>query len=98
MATIVAQVSAPSLGVTSYNAVQTVGVQGIAGTESVSALLLDTNGNLVICTGITVPSNAQAGFAKGCIFLDTDVASGTGGMYLNKGTSASSIFTLVTQG
>lgn len=87
----------PKQGATNYTVIQADGQTGIAGTESVVGLFADNNGDLLICNGTTVPSNAQAGFAKGCIFNDTDVASGTGGTYLNKGTNLACIFSLVTQ-
>ncbi len=88
----------PRNGATNYNVVQFDGQAGLVGTESVTALMCDTNGDVLFCTGLTVPSNAQTGFSKSAIFIDTDVASGTGSMYLNKGTKTSCIFTLVTQG
>jgi len=47
--------------------------------------------------GTTLPTNDTAGYEKGCSFCDTDVAKGTGGLYVNKGTSAECTFTLVTQ-
>ena len=59
--------------------------------------LKDNNGKALLVTGTTVPADAWTVYAKGCMFIDTDVASGTGSMYLNKWTSASCIFTLVTQ-
>lgn len=87
----------PRQGATNYTVVQLDGQTGIAGTESVVGLVCDNNGDVLICNGLTVPSNGQARFAKGCIFNDTDVASGTGGTYLNKGTNLSCLFTLVSQ-
>jgi len=87
----------PQLSSTGYNVIQYNGQIGIAGTESVTGLMCDANGDLLMATGITVPSNAQAGFAKGCLFIDTDVASGTTGLNCNKGTNSSCLFTAVTQ-
>jgi len=37
------------------------------------------------------------GYAKGCAFIDSDVASGTGWVYYNKWTNEVAVFTLVTQ-
>jgi len=68
-----------------------------AGGQSVRVFIRDEAGKILLCTGTTVPTNDSAGFAKGCIFIDTDVAKGTGGMYVNKGTTAECTFTLVTQ-
>lgn len=65
-------------------------------TSTGAVLLRDGNGYIVMEQGTTVPSSV-AGYAKGAIFFDTDVAAGTGGTYFNKGTTATSNFTLVTQ-
>ena len=66
-------------------------------TSTENVLLFDLNNDKVIVQGITVPTSTTAGYAKGCIFIDTDVAGGTGATYLNKGTNLSCTFTLVTQ-
>jgi len=63
----------------------------------VTALLKDADGNALLCTGTTVPSDGGALYAKGCLFIDTDVATGTSGLNCNKGTAAACAFTLVTQ-
>ena len=63
----------------------------------VVGILLDENGKALLATGTTVPSNGANGYAKGCLFIDTDVATGTTGLYCNKGTSSSCVFTAVTQ-
>lgn len=60
-------------------------------------LLRDGSGYIVLQQGTTVPADTTAGYAKGALFFDTNVATGTGGVYANKGTSASSVFSLVTQ-
>lgn len=59
--------------------------------------LQDEDGDFLRVIGTTVPADATTGYAKGCIFIDSDVASGTGAMYLNKGIKTSCVFTLVTQ-
>jgi len=60
-------------------------------------LLEDGKGDALLATGTTVPSNTADGYAKGCLFIDTNVATGTSGLYCNKGTKDSCVFTLVTQ-
>jgi hypothetical protein len=65
--------------------------------EGVTVLLQDASGDALLATGTTVPTNDTAGFAKGCLFIDTDVAKGTTGLNCNKGTSAECTFTAVTQ-
>lgn len=66
-------------------------------TTTGGVLLRDGLGKIVLAQGTTVPTDATAGYAKGALFFDTDVATGTGGVYANKGTSASCVFTLVSQ-
>ena len=63
----------------------------------VVGILLDENGKALLATGTTVPTDGSNGYAKGCLFIDTNVATGTTGLYCNKGTSSSCTFTAVTQ-
>jgi len=65
-------------------------------TSTGGILLRDGSGFIVLEQGTSIPG-AVAGYAKGSIFFKTDVVTGTGGTYLNKGTSASASFSLVTQ-
>lgn len=51
-------------------------------------------GNKIYVQGTTVPTDTAAGYEKGCTFVDMDVASGTSGVYFNKGTNASCVFEL----
>ncbi len=66
-------------------------------TGASGVLIKDGSGNALLATGTTVPTDGTAGYAKSCLFIDTDVATGTGSLYLNKGTTAACAFTLVTQ-
>jgi hypothetical protein len=63
--------------------------------KTVRVFIRDEAGKILLCTGLTIPTGA--GYAKGCLFIDTDVAGGTGGLYANKGTTAAASFSLVTQ-
>ena len=66
----------------------------------------DALGNLVVtrlenqkiayATGTTVPTDTATEYAKGCLFVDTDVATGTSGLYVNVWTDTSCVFKLVT--
>ncbi len=67
------------------------------GAEVIVPILADGNGDILIAQGTTVPTDATAGYAKGCLFIDTDVATGTTGLNCNKGTNLSCQFTAVTQ-
>lgn len=60
-------------------------------------VLMRTEWQLAIyVTGTTVPTNATSGYAKGCLFVDTDVATWTTGLYVNVGTSTSCVFKAIT--
>jgi len=63
----------------------------------VTCLIADATGKALLATGLTVPSDGGALYAKGCLFIDTNVATGTTGLYCNKGTAAACAFTAVTQ-
>lgn len=82
---------------TVYTALQTSGATEKIGAETVTPVLADGNGDILIATGLTVPTDATSGYAKGCLFIDTDVATGTTGLNCNKGTNTSCQFTAVTQ-
>ena len=68
----------------------------ITKTSTGGVLLRDGAGDIVIEQGTAIPG-AVAGYSKGAHFLKSDVAGGTGGVYFNKGTTASASFSLVTQ-
>ena len=60
----------------------------------IEILLEDDSDNILIGRGITVPS-ADAGFAKGCIFIKTNAGNGVKALYENVGTTASCSFNLI---
>lgn len=66
-------------------------------TSTETVLLQDLNNDKVIVQGTTKPADTTTWYAKWCIFIDTDVASGTGWVYFNKWTNTSCVFSLVTQ-
>lgn len=45
----------------------------------------DPSGNRIFGWGTTKPADGDAGWAKGAFFVDTDVAAGTTGLYVNIG-------------
>jgi hypothetical protein len=71
-------------------------VGGNATTVIVYVLIEDSVGNILWCTGATKPTDGLSGFAKGCIFIDTDVADNSQGMYINIGTTSAAEFSLNT--
>jgi len=61
-------------------------------TTEVTVIEKDSSGDILRATGTTVPTDAETGFAKGCIFIDTDVVTGSSGLYENVGTTTSCNF------
>lgn len=74
----------------------TATLSGTTIATGVTCLLKDGAGKALLCTGTTVPSDTGALYAKGCLFIDTDVATGTTGLYVNVGTSSSCVFKAVS--
>lgn len=75
----------------------TVQIEGDLIAAGVTCLIADASGLALLATGTTVPADGGALYAKGCLFIDTNVATGTTGLYCNKGTAAACAFTAVTQ-
>lgn len=78
------------------NSLQIDGRSEVRGAETITVIDKDADGNILRATGTTKPTDATAGYAKGALFIDTDVVTGTSGLYVNVGTSASCVFKLVT--
>jgi len=79
-------------GVTHFSSLQLFGVREKIGAETVTIVLRDEEGNILLAYGTTVPTDATAGYAKGCLFIKTDVATGVKGLYENFGTTSSCNF------
>lgn len=58
-------------------------------------LQYDGDSKILLATGTTVPTADSSGFAKGCLFIKTDAADGTKGLYENQGTTSESDFNLI---
>lgn len=82
---------------TVYDGMQGSGATETINSQAITGYLADTAGDLLLCTGLVVPTDGGTGYAKGCLFIDTDVATGTTGLNCNKGTRTSCAFTAVTQ-
>ena len=65
-------------------------------TNPIKAYLYDGDGYILYSTGLEVPADATAGYAKGALHVDTNVAAGTTGLYVNVGTTAAANFDAVT--
>ena len=70
---------------------------GVAGTSAnITVLERDDQGKISRAKGTDVPGDNTAGYAKGCLFIDTDVGAGTNGLYVNIGTTADANFDVIT--
>lgn len=76
------------------NKVEITGKDETPGTTAVEVLLQDDDKKVLIARGETVP-NAEANYAKGCIFIKTNAGDGTKGLYENQGTTTDCDFNLI---
>lgn len=60
--------------------------------SGVKRLQMDSSNKVLLASGTTVPTDGTSGYAKGCIFIDTDVGTGICGRYENMGLSTSCKF------
>lgn len=65
-------------------------------TTTVTVMLKDPGGHVLWARGTTVPTDGEAGYAKGCLFIDTDVGAGTTGLYVNVGSTTACDFDAVS--
>lgn len=72
------------------------GIETDKGAETVYVLLRDAIYDVLLATGLTVPTDDTTGYGKGCLFIDTNVATGTSGLYVNVGTNLKCVFKLVS--
>lgn len=54
----------------------------------------DTAGNGILAFGTTVPSDGAAGYASGCLFMDTDASAGAQ-LFVNEGSATSADFNAI---
>ncbi len=67
------------------------GQKRVVNSITVQVLECDAAGKILKCTGTTVPTGA--GYAKGCVFIKTDTATGVNGVYFIHGTTSAASFT-----
>ena len=65
-------------------------------TSTEAFIQLDANWDKIFVQGTTVPTDTTTGYAKGCIFVDTDVTTGLNGVYTNNWTNTSCLFVTTT--
>jgi len=58
-------------------------------------VIYKTENGILIAYGITVPTDATAGYDIGCIFIHTDGGDATA-LYVNEGTAAECDFNAIT--
>lgn len=66
----------------------------IVGTPTVTILKVDSNNNVLLAKGATLPTDADAGYAKGCRFILTGGSTGNT-EYVNEGSATSADFNKV---
>lgn len=59
--------------------------------NSETVFLSDSSDNIILASGATVPTAGVAGYAKGCIYYDTDASVGAV-MFVNEGSESSANF------
>ena len=68
----------------------------VAGTTAkIRVYFYDENHDIMQASGTDVPADTTNGYAKGCFFIDKDVAAGTTGVYVNLGDSDACNFDVV---
>lgn len=65
------------------------------GTPAITVIEYDNDANVMRAKGDTVPSDGDAGYAVGCIFVDTGSGAATT-FYMNEGSAASADFNVIT--
>ncbi len=81
--------------VSTVDILQAVGADQKVGTPtSVKVINVDGDNNVILAKGTTVPTNGDAGFAKGCLFIKTNGGLATT-LYLNEGTATVADFNAV---
>ena len=82
----------PGRAATNVNVLQEDGVSEVVNSITITTLERDPDGYILRCRGTSVPTDGSSGYAKGCLFLKTNAASGDAGVYRNVGTTTSSLF------
>ncbi len=77
---------------TVYTALQSKGAAETVNSIAITGLLADANGNILWCTGATVPTDGSAGYSAGGLF------SGTTILWVNAGTATVSAFVPLNHG
>ena len=74
------------------------GDQATVNNQDITIYSQDENGDVLLAVGTATISDAASGYAKGCLYIDTNVGAGTTGIYENVGTSTSCNFDTIGSG
>jgi len=74
----------------------TIGAVETINSQSITVLEKDWDGDILRCKGTVTVTDWGAWYAKGCLYIDTDVAWGTSAVYANVWTTTSCNFDLIT--
>lgn len=77
---------------------QLIGNAETVNSQSITVLEKDSNGDILRCTGTVTVSDGGSGYAKGCIYIKTNVSAGSTGIYENVGTNTSCNFDTIGSG
>lgn len=77
---------------------QLIGNVETINSQSITVLEKDASGNVLRCTGTVTVTDGGAGYAKGCIYVKTNVGAGTTGVYENVGTTSACNFDTIGAG
>lgn len=80
------------------NELALVGRTNTINTQAIVVDERDGAGNVRRCHGTVTVLDGGAGFAKGCLYIDTDVADGLQGVYVNIGTTTACNFDVIAGG
>jgi len=64
--------------------------------NGLAVYIRDQDGNIMLASGTTVPTDGDAGYGSSCIFMDDDSTDSGTGLYKNIGTATSCDFNAVT--
>lgn len=65
-------------------------------TGDILVYLRDHADDILWASGTDVPADDSSGYAKGCLFIDRNVAAGTTGLYVNVGTTTAADFDAIS--
>lgn len=80
--------------VSAVDVIQLDGSSQVVGTPTTTVLEVDSSQNVLLSRGTSVPTDADAGYAVGALFIKTDGTIGTT-LYINEGSATSADFNAI---